>query len=644
VALAGIGVVPPEIAVAPSSLRAALATTLGPTAIRRTKKLVIDNSGGSDLNWTASALSALPAMVMGANAEGPKDDPGVPGVLGNGGPDAFGYRWVDSDDPLGPAFSWVDITGVGTPIPFTGDDQNQGPFPLPFPFTFYGQTFNSFRACSNGWISFTSTLTTFTNTVLPSGGATAPENLIAPFWDDHTFSTAGDVYYHYDGEKFIVSYVNVPRLGSGGPYTFQILLYPSGTIDFQYLDMQGTRLNEATIGIQNAIKDVGLQVVFNAAYVKNNLRVRLTRQPGWLTVSPAAGVVPAGGELALAVAMDATGLADGDYPGVVRVKSNDLDEATKDVNVSLHVGYVTAGLELDPNALNRSSNGNWVSVKVTAPAYPPNPCEPEHILTASLLLQRALPVAEGSPSNVTQCDAHYKFDRAALLDMLPSGDEVPVEVIGEIEDMTWFSAIDAVRVLPPQVSLNGGPSHYVGDTDVDLVWSDPPGRPADSFELWFSANDGVNWTQMASGLTVRSHRWHVPAQGTETGRIEIVALDDQGVMGSYISDPFAILVGVTGVEQELPIRYGLEMAGSNPTRGTARLEMALPRASDVEVKVYDVRGRQVRDLASGAFNAGRHLLRWDGQNQAGTPVGAGIYFARMTVNGEAYKVRMVYMR
>src|SRR6185503_15961054 len=115
------------------------------------------NTGCSDLTWSAQALSALPASIQGASEEGPKDDPGAPGALGSGGPDAFGYRWADSDDPLGPAFAWVDIAGVGTPIPFTGDDQNQGPFPLPFPFTFYGTTYNSFRACTNGWISFTST-------------------------------------------------------------------------------------------------------------------------------------------------------------------------------------------------------------------------------------------------------------------------------------------------------------------------------------------------------------------------------------------------------------------------------------------------------------------------------------------------------
>ena len=177
------------------------------------------------------ALSSLPTAIIGPNAEGPKDDPGIPGVLGNGGPDAAGYRWLDSNDPNGPAFSWIDITGVGTPIPFTGDDQNQGPIALPFSFPFYNGSFNSVRVCTNGWLSFTSTLTTFTNTALPSGGATAPENLIAPFWDDLTFSVAGDAYYYYDGTKFIVSWVAVPRLGSGGPYTFQVLLYPSGTID-----------------------------------------------------------------------------------------------------------------------------------------------------------------------------------------------------------------------------------------------------------------------------------------------------------------------------------------------------------------------------------------------------------------------------
>jgi len=74
-------------------------------------------------------------------------------------------------------------------------------------------------------------------------------------------------------KSLVVQYTNVPRLGSGGPYTFQVWLSPQGVIMYQYLTMAGTRLNEATIGIENATGTVGLQVAYNENYVHDDMAI-----------------------------------------------------------------------------------------------------------------------------------------------------------------------------------------------------------------------------------------------------------------------------------------------------------------------------------------------------------------------------------
>jgi len=198
------------------------------------------------------------------------------------------YTWIDSDQPEGPTYAWVDITGTGVPITGLGDDTNHGPFPIGFSFPFYGNGFTEFYFSTNGFLSLSPISgRNFSNLALPN--PSAPGNLLAPFWDDLNFSLGGAAYYSpplsppLGGMKgrqdtLVVSYVGVPHYGSGGPYTFQVLLRDDGSITYQYQSMVA-RLAEATIGIQNADGTQGLTIAHNESYVHDGLAVLIVPPP-----------------------------------------------------------------------------------------------------------------------------------------------------------------------------------------------------------------------------------------------------------------------------------------------------------------------------------------------------------------------------
>jgi hypothetical protein len=454
------------------------------------------------------------------------------------------------------------------------------------------------------------------------------------------------VYYYYDGSRFIVSYVGVPHWAEPnavppGRYTYQVLLYPSGEIDYQYLDMQGV-VNSSTIGIQNSTRDVALQVSFNAPYVHNNLRVRIQRRSHWLSVAPDSGAVAVGEHDTLQVNFDATGLADNDYSGSVDLTTNDPLLRSATVNVALHVGVATGTLSIDAEHAVAQAPSDWVMAHLTPPG---TGCAPQDIAIASVRAAGTVPVASGAPVSFDGCAAVLGFERLALLPLLAGGAVSPVEVIGEVSDVTWFSARDTISMLRPGLSRPAAP--YLSGQQVTLSWTDAGGSPPSHYDLWYSDDDGDSWSQVAAGLTGHAYDWSVPLTTTTQGWLELVAhaTSDGALVGSVFSGPFTVVFpGIEQLRTTLPDRFDLRFAGSNPAREAVRLELSVPRRDGVRLEIFDVRGALVRRLAAGVFEPGRHVMMWDGRDEHGHAVAAGVYFARATTRGAVVRVRLALIR
>jgi hypothetical protein len=287
-----------------------------------------------------------------------------PMIYNHGGPDIYGYSWVDSDDPGGPIYSWSDISGVGTLLDIVDDDAPLGPFNMGMNFKFYGNVYSSVYFCPNGIITFGGGTNSWQNVNIPN--SSSPDNFIAPLWDDLSPQNGGAVYYYHDAVngRFIISYSSTPFYSGGGDLNFEIILYPSGRIAFEYGSIDGGSrgLNQLSIGIENIDGSDGLQVTYDADYLHSNMAILLYPPAGWFSSSIHGGSIIAPNQISSVITFNATGLAEGIYTGHLDLDSNDPDEGSIDIPVTLNVGQIGPQCNYVVGDINNNGAPNGIDV------------------------------------------------------------------------------------------------------------------------------------------------------------------------------------------------------------------------------------------------------------------------------------------
>ncbi len=176
----------------------------------------------------------------------------------SGGPDDYGYTYIDSDEAGGPAYGWIDISGSGTALGIGDDDDVE--LTLPFTFWYYGEAFSSVTLGDGLLLLGPDNAIRNRNACLPADNTDGGDGLIMVMWDDLNAEEGGEVYYETLGKapdrQFVVMYDGVPHYGSSSFYTFEVVLTEtSNQILMQYASV-GSKEAEynngasATVGIQ----------------------------------------------------------------------------------------------------------------------------------------------------------------------------------------------------------------------------------------------------------------------------------------------------------------------------------------------------------------------------------------------------------
>lgn len=84
----------------------------------------------------------------------------------------------------------------------------------------------------------------------------------------------------------------------------------------------------------------------------------------------------------------------------------------------------------------------------------------------------------------------------------------------------------------------------------------------------------------------------------------------------------------TSVINGLPDEYMLLGNYPNPFNPETTIKYTLPCPSYIEISIYDIMGKEIRNFRISNQPAGYKEIKWDGKNSAGEVVSSGIYIYR----------------
>ncbi|MEE9167621.1 MAG: T9SS type A sorting domain-containing protein [Candidatus Neomarinimicrobiota bacterium] len=238
----------------------------------------------------------------------------------------------------------------------------------------------------------------------------------------------------------------------------------------------------------------------------------------------------------------------------------------------------------------------------------------------------------------------------------------------------WTAGSETLLELPnlkvfsyssPQVALVG---EAIGDL-IELHIQNDGVADADSFNVGFYiSDDGAITTDdvlltggrvfvnlVASGETVEVSLYSgasVP-EDLDPGNYflgslvdELNVVDESDEEDNFVSLPITIDIAtaVDSDRNEIPEHFHLGRNYPNPFNPVTAFRYDLPEGSEVTLTIYDILGRQVRILIQGMEEPGYKSVVWDGTDDFGDPVSAGVYLYRIQAGDFTQTRKMILLR
>lgn len=112
--------------------------------------------------------------------------------------------------------------------------------------------------------------------------------------------------------------------------------------------------------------------------------------------------------------------------------------------------------------------------------------------------------------------------------------------------------------------------------------------------------------------------------------------DDQGKYTINIS-------GATGIDASVPSAFSLGQNYPNPFNPTTTIPFTLDSSGHISVAIYNIVGQRVATVIANYMSAGTHFVTWNGMDDRGNHVSAGIYLYQLRAGRHAETKKMLLL-
>ncbi|MCX6149510.1 MAG: fibronectin type III domain-containing protein [Ignavibacteriales bacterium] len=220
--------------------------------------------------------------------------------------------------------------------------------------------------------------------------------------------------------------------------------------------------------------------------------------------------------------------------------------------------------------------------------------------------------------------------------------------------LSAYSNPTAIFVVAPTASasvvvpLVGSPNHGVGipTTSPMLSWVIPTQTSTQlNYEIQYSKQQDMSDAITVNGIKSPSQIVSDLSANQEY-YWRVRSVNDKGEASAYSEAGKFVVSSVTAVEDKevIPTKFNLSQNYPNPFNPATTIRFALPEASPVIVKIFNILGKEVKTLVNENMQAGNHLVVWNGDDESGKTLPSGTYIYRITAGNNSQNRKMVLLK